>query len=114
MTSTRPECAASDSVASTSSFAARPSDAETGCPNPSARFAVLCEIAGVAIACGGVVLFGFGVFPLVNPIQWRLNVGDAYLTASRGSLAASLIAMSIGWRLSCLVQRAKKCPVAKV
>ena len=113
MTKTRPEFAA-DPAASVPSSVGTQGGATVVYMPLSPRIAVLCEVAGVAIACCGVLLFGFGVFPLVNPIQWRLNVGDAYLMASRGSLAASLIAMSIGWRLSCVAQRAKKCPVAKV
>jgi hypothetical protein len=73
--------------------------------------ALLYEVSGAILGCVGVVLFGFGLFPSINPIQWRHNIGDAYLIASRVSLVASVAAMSIGWWLSRTTQRRRNSPM---
>jgi len=65
------------------------------------------EAAAWVIALIGVVLFGFGIFPCVNPIQWDSNFGPDYLLASMISLVASIGVLWIAWRLSREGQRLK-------
>src|ERR1051325_11519402 len=48
----------------------------------------------------GLVMFGFGIFPCVNPIQFRLTFGPEYLGDSIISLVASILILWLAWRLS--------------
>src|SRR4051794_22368543 len=60
----------------------------------------LYEGAAWVLALGGALMLGFGLFPCLNPIQWRVNLGPRYLPASLFSFAASFPIMWIAWRLS--------------
>ena len=77
-------------------------------PKRSKWSASLYEAVACALALLGVVMFGFGIFPCVNPIQWRFNFGPEYLPASVVSLVASILVMWIAWRLSREGQRLKQ------
>jgi len=76
--------------------------------NVPAWRAALYEVAACIVALIGAAMFGFGIFPFINTIQWRWNYGPAYMPASVFSLFASFIVMWIGWRLSRKGQRLKQ------
>lgn len=61
--------------------------------------AILEALAGL-MAILGALMFVFGLFPRLNPIQWRLIFGPAYLTTSMASLVASIPVMALAWWLS--------------
>jgi hypothetical protein len=66
------------------------------------------EIVARVLALGGTLLFGFAIFPLVNPTQWRLNFGADYLPAVVISLVVSVLIMWMAWRLSRKAQQLKQ------
>jgi hypothetical protein len=71
------------------------------------------EAVATVLAFAGVLLFGFGAFPCLNPIQWKFNFGPDYLPASLFSLLGSLPIMWSAWRLSQQGQAIKKEEQAK-
>ena len=74
----------------------------------SKRRSAFYETVACLMALGGVLMFGFGIFPCINPIQFRLDFGPAYLPASLFSLPASILIMWIAWRLSREAQNLKR------
>jgi hypothetical protein len=71
------------------------------------RSSVYESIASL-LALLGAVLFGFGLCPVLNPIQFRMNLGPAFLPAMIFCLPASLMLMWIAFRLSRQAQRLKE------
>jgi hypothetical protein len=63
------------------------------------------EVAAILLALVGVVMFGFGIYPVVNPIQFGLDLGPGYLPASLFSLVGSIVVLWIALRLSRESQR---------
>ena len=77
-------------------------------PNRPKWRSALYEGVACIIALIGVLMFGFGIFPCVNPIQWRFNFGPEYLPASVISLVASILVLWLAWRFSREGQRLKQ------
>lgn len=63
--------------------------------------------AARAMALLGVLMFGFGIFPFANPIQFGFIFGQRYLPASLFSLVGSVPALWIALRLSREAQQKK-------
>jgi hypothetical protein len=66
------------------------------------------EVTGALLAFCGALVFGFGIYPHVNPMQFKLDLGPSYYAASLACIPTSLIMMAIGLLLSKQAQRIKR------
>ena len=62
-------------------------------------------LAALTLAFVGVSMFGFGIFPVVNPIQFEMTVGWGNRPASIFSFLASIVVLWIALRWSGEAQR---------
>ncbi len=87
---------------------------ERHCFEPRQKWrAALYEILACVLAFVGILLFGFGIFPWINPLQFRLSLGSHYLLPSMFSLPASVVIMWIALRMSREGQHLKQGEKAK-
>jgi hypothetical protein len=70
--------------------------------------AAFYESVASALAFGGALVLGFGLFPLLNPIQWNLNWGKEYAVAAYLSASSGVLTMYLAWCLTRCVQKCKK------
>jgi hypothetical protein len=58
------------------------------------------ESLASCLAFAGVLVFGFAIFPLVNPVQWELNWGREYAVPAYVCAVLGPLTMYLAWCLS--------------
>src|SRR3954469_862230 len=62
------------------------------------------EAVAVSLGLCGAIVFGFGIFPHVNPVQFKLSFGPKYYAASIACITVSIVMMGSGLLLSLKAQ----------